>query len=76
MYERGDIDFDEAEAKCLDLISKGELLLETDLFRYIRYEDFFFPCKMDSKNKYVLTTVLLYDSMVKDRFQTIVNMYN
>ena len=67
---------DEAESKCLELISTGELLLETELFRYIRNGDFFFPCKIESPNKCVITTVLLYDNMVKDRFQNIVDMYN
>jgi hypothetical protein len=76
MYQRGEVSMDEAESKCLDLISTGELLLETELFRYIRNGDFFFPCKIESKNKHVVTTTLLYDNMVKDRFQNIVDMYN
>ena len=76
MFERGEVSMDEAESKCLDLVSTGELLLETDLFRYIRNGDFFFPCKKETLNKLVITTVLLYDNMVKDRFQNIVDMYN
>ena len=79
MYERGKFEFneyDETENKCLELISTGELLLETELFRYIKNDDFFFPCKIESKNKYIVTTILRYDDMVKDRFQNIVDMYN
>jgi hypothetical protein len=76
MFQRGEVSMDEAESKCLNLISKGELLLETELFRYIKNGDFFFPCKIESTNEHVITTVLLYDNMVKDRFQNIVDMYN
>lgn len=76
LIERANILGKDAKDKCLELILAGELLLETDVFRYIRNGNLFFPCKNEGDNTYTVTTVLLYDEMVENRFQNIVDMYN
>ena len=70
--------FQNANETCLHLISTGKLLLETPIFRYIKNGNLFFPCKKKSgfSNVYKVCTVLLYDEMVKKRFQKIIDIYH
>lgn len=75
MAQRNKVPFDLAEEKCLDTIHTGKLLLETDLFRYIKNGNLFFPCKKEG-NIYTVTTVLLWDSMVEKRFQKVIDNYH
>lgn len=76
LFERGDQDLKVASHRGKKLIRSGKLLLETKVFRYVRNGDLFFPCKIVGKNVYLVTTVLNYDEMVKDRFQNIVDRYD
>lgn len=78
LAERNRVPFDKSEQKAIELINEGKLLLETDKFRYVRNGNLFFPLKKDSSDthEYTLTTVLLYDSMVENRFQDIVDNYH
>lgn len=76
MCQRANISWENASEKCLELLQQGELLLETKLFRYIKNGNLFFPCKLDGNNKYVVTTILLYNSMVECRFQNIIDLYD
>jgi hypothetical protein len=74
--ERGNFDINVANFKCKELINDGELMLETDDFRYIKNGNLFFPCKNEGDNIYTITTVLIYDEMVRNRFQNIVDSYH
>jgi hypothetical protein len=62
--------------------SKGEVLLEVDDYRYIRFKDkddekldLFFPCIKVKENIFIIKTTLRWD-MVEGRFQNIVNNYH
>jgi hypothetical protein len=78
IIQRGNSNFENAEKDCTELITNGQLLLETEVFRYVKNGNLFFPCKKedDLENTYMVTTVLLFDRMVQNRFQKIVDMYD
>jgi hypothetical protein len=58
---------------------QGELLLEVDNYRYIRFKDdeydLFFPCIKWSENIYVIKSTLTWD-MVEYRLQNIIDNYH
>lgn len=61
---------------------KGEVLLEVDHYRYIRFKDsedenldLFFPCIKYKENVYIIKTTLTWD-MVKERLQNIIDNYH
>ena len=58
---------------------QGEIILEVDDYRYIRFRDdeydLFFPCIKWSENAYVIKTTLRWD-MVKYRLQNIIDNYH
>ncbi len=78
LAERNKVPFDKSEQKAIELINEGKLLLETDKFRYVKNGNLFFPLKKDysESHEYTLTTVLLFDEMVENRFQSIVDNYH
>jgi hypothetical protein len=57
----------------------GEVILEVDDYRYIRFKDeeydLFFPCIKWSENAYVIKTTLRWD-MVQHRLQNIIDNYH
>jgi hypothetical protein len=58
---------------------QGEVLLEVDDYRYIRFKDddydLFFPCIKWNENAYVIKTTLLWE-MVDYRLQNIIDNYH
>jgi hypothetical protein len=58
---------------------RGEILLEVDDYRYIRFKDeeydLFFPCIKWRENAYVIKTTLRWD-MVEYRLQKIIDNYH
>jgi hypothetical protein len=58
---------------------RGEVLLEVDDYRYIRFKDdeydLFFPCIKWKEDAYVIKTVLRWD-MVSYRLQNIIDNYH
>jgi hypothetical protein len=62
--------------------TKGEVILEVDNYRYIRFKDtdddnidLFFPCIKAKDNVYVIKTTLTWD-MVEERLQNIIDKYH
>lgn len=75
LAERCRVPYNKAGERCMELINEGKLLLETEKYRYIRNRNLFFPLVKEG-NTYILTTVLLFDKMVENRFQTIYDNYH